>query len=358
MNDSPLTIKMSDAQFASLRRIIYDRSGIHFPDNKKYVLESRLGRRLEEMEIDDYDQYITFLSAGPYAADEFQEMFNKITINETSFFRNEPQLDVFEQTVLPKLLEARASSKRLRIWSAACSSGEEPYTLAIQIHRSLGMRAMDWRVEILGSDISENILNSAQGGRYADYAMRTTPALVKGRYFKQEGSEWVLDHTVKSMVSFQLHNLKDRLAAKRFGKFDVIFCRNVMIYFDEQMREQVVNTFADSLADDGVLFIGHSETLRGLNTPFEQSPIPQGFCYTKGHPVPAAGSAAATVVGGFKPAASPFATPAVPFGTSRPGTATAARPAPAAPSLFPPRPTPAAPAAFNAAKPTIGLKLT
>ncbi len=358
MNDSPLTIKMSDAQFASLRRIIYDRSGIHFPDNKKYVLESRLGRRLEEMEIDDYDQYITFLSAGPYAADEFQEMFNKITINETSFFRNEPQLDVFEQTVLPKLLEARASSKRLRLWSAACSSGEEPYTLAIQIHRSLGMRAMDWRIEVLGSDISENILNSAQAGRYADYAMRTTPALVKGRYFKQEGSEWIIDPTVKSMVSFQLHNLKDRLAAKRFGKFDVIFCRNVMIYFDEQMREQVVNTFTDSLADDGVLFIGHSETLRGLNTPFEQSPIPQGFCYSKGHPAPAAGGTAAAVVGGFKPAATPFPAPAVPFGTARHPIASTAKPTPAAASLFPPRPTPAAPSAFGSAKPTIGLKLT
>ena len=358
MNDSPLTIKMSDAQFASLRRIIYDRSGIHFPDNKKYVLESRLGRRLEEMEIDDYDQYITFLSAGPYAADEFQEMFNKITINETSFFRNEPQLDVFEQTVLPKLLEARASSKRLRMWSAACSSGEEPYTLAIQIHRSLGMRSMDWRIEILGSDISENILNSAQAGRYADYAMRTTPALVKGRYFKQEGGEWIIDPTVKSMVSFQLHNLKDRLAAKRFGKFDVIFCRNVMIYFDEQMREQVVNTFADSLADDGVLFIGHSETLRGLNTPFEQSPIPQGFCYTKGHGASLLSHPAATPSGSARPTPATIASPPVPFGTARPTAAASARPALAAPSLFPPRPKPAAPIAAGSVKTTTNLKLT
>jgi hypothetical protein len=244
------------------------------------------------------------------------------------------------------------------MWSAACSSGEEPYTLAIQIHRTLGMRAMDWRVEILGSDISENILNSAQAGRYADYAMRTTPALVKGRYFKQEGNEWVIDPTVKSMVSFQLHNLKDRLAAKRFGKFDVIFCRNVMIYFDEQMREQVVNTFADSLADDGVLFIGHSETLRGLNTPFEQSPIPQGFCYTKGQAAALLPNAGATSATSARPAASPFAAPAVPFGTARPVAAAPARPVLAAPNLFPPRPKPAAPGVPASQKLPTNLKLT
>jgi len=309
---------MSDEQFASLRRIIYDRSGIHFPDNKKYVLESRLGRRLEEMEIDDYDQYITFLSTGPYRDDEFQEMFNKITINETSFFRNEPQLDVFETNFLPKLLEARASTKRLRIWSAACSSGEEPYTLAMQVHRSLGIRMMDWRVEILGSDISENILTMAQGGRYTDYAMRTTPSLVKSRYFKQEGANWIIDPTIKSMVTFQLHNLKDRLAAKRFGKFDVIFCRNVMIYFDDQMREQVVNTFADQLNDDGVLFIGHSETLRGLKTPFEQCTLPQGFCYTKGKTA-ASGTTAASAHPAAHPSAQPAAHPSMAARPAVPG---------------------------------------
>lgn len=279
---------MSPAQFTKLSKIVYDRSGIHFPENKKYVLESRLGRRLQELEIDDYDQYISFLSIGPYRDDEFQEMFNKITINETSFFRNEPQLDVFERSVLPKLLEARAKTKQLRIWSAACSSGEEPFTMAIQIHRTLGLRLQDWRIEILGTDISEKTLEIANQGKYTDYSMRSTAPLVKQRYFKQEGLFWVVDSTIKSMVRFETLNLKDRLAAKRFGKFDVIFCRNVMIYFDDAMRKQVVTMFADQLADDGTLFIGHSETLRGLNVPFEQVGSSVGFCYQK----PAAASAA------------------------------------------------------------------
>lgn len=274
-------LTMSDEQFKRLRRIIYDRAGIHFPDDKKYVLESRLARRLTEMEIDDYDTYITFLSAGPYQAEEFQEMFNKITINETSFFRNEPQLEVFEKQVLPELIEARKAVKRLRIWSAACSSGEEPFTLAMMVHRTLGIRLPDWRVEILGTDISEKALETAISGKYTDYAVRTTSPLNRQRYFKKEGAFWILDPAIKSMVSFDVQNLKDRLAAKRHGMWDVIFCRNVMIYFDAEMKQQVVRMFGDQLQEDGYLFIGHSETLRGLDVPFEQTSIAQAFSYRK-----------------------------------------------------------------------------
>lgn len=272
---------LSDKQFAELRKIIYDRSGIHFPDGKKYVLESRLAHRLAELELEGFEQYIALLSMGPYQMDEFQEMFNRITINETSFFRNEPQLEVFEKVILPEILEARKSTKRLRIWSAACSTGEEPYTLGIIVHRTLGVRAMDWRVEILGTDISERVLEIAQDAKYTEYAMRTTNPLVRQRYFKQDGPFWILSDSVKPMVSFEKHNLKDRLAAKRHGIWDVIFCRNVMIYFDDQMKQNLIQTFHDQLADDGALFIGHSETIRGPGCPFEPVNAPQGFCYRK-----------------------------------------------------------------------------
>ena len=272
---------MTSAQFAKLAKIIYDRSGIHFPENKKYVLESRLSRRLQELEMEGFDHYISFLTMGPYQQEEFQEMFNKITINETSFFRNEPQLDVFEKQILPELLEARKGVKRLRIWSAACSTGEEPYTLAMMVHRTLGLRLMDWRIEILGTDISEQALEVALSGKYTDYALRSTPALMKQRYFKQEGAFWVLDPTIKSMVNVEVMNLKDRLAARRHGQWDVIFCRNVLIYFDQPMKEQVIHMFWDQLRPDGTLFIGHSETLRGLPVGFAQMPIPQGFCYSR-----------------------------------------------------------------------------
>ncbi|MEQ9454424.1 MAG: protein-glutamate O-methyltransferase CheR [Phycisphaeraceae bacterium] len=275
------TLKINDSQFAKLRQVIYERSGIHFQESKKYVLESRLSRRLEELEFSDYDQYIMFLTAGPYQTDEFQEMFNRITINETSFFRNEPQLEVFERRVLPALLEARKAKKQLRFWSAACSSGEEPYTLAIQLHRSLGVRLADWRVEILGTDISEKVLMTAASGVYTNYAIRSVDPMVLTRYFKKDGETYEVNPEVKAMVHFEKLNLKDTLAAKRFGTFDVIFCRNVMIYFDDEMRSRVVKTFHDQLADDGTLFIGHSETLRNLGVPFEPVTEPQAFAYTK-----------------------------------------------------------------------------
>ncbi len=274
-------ITMSDKQFEALRKVIYQRAGIHFPDGKKYILESRLSHRLTELEMDDFDQYLSFLTMGPYQSDEFQEMFNRITINETSFFRNEPQLDVFEKRVLPELLDARKSTKRLRIWSAACSTGEEPYTLAILVHRTLGVRLADWRIEILGTDISERAVDFAVEAKYTDYAMRSTHASVRDRYFKHEGPYWLLSDQIKPMVSFEVQNLKDRLAAKRHGIWDIIFCRNVMIYFDDQMKAQVLNTFADQLADDGTLFIGHSETIRAGEAPFAALPVAAGFCYQK-----------------------------------------------------------------------------
>ena len=176
-------ISITPAQFERLSRVIYERSGIHFVESKKYILESRLSQRLHELDMDDFDQYIAYLTMGPYQMDEFQEMFNRITINETSFFRNGAQLDIFEQRVLPRLLEARSATKRLRIWSAACSSGEEPFTLAMLVHRTLGVRLADWRIEILGTDISEKALATAQSGVYNEYAMRSTPQLIRDRYF-------------------------------------------------------------------------------------------------------------------------------------------------------------------------------
>ncbi len=283
-------ITMSADQFAKMAKIIYDRSGIHFPDSKKYIIESRLSQRVAELEMENFDQYIGYLTMGPYQTEEFQEMFNRITINETSFFRNDSQLDVFENQILPELLESRASKKRLRIWSAACSTGEEPFTLAMLIHRTLGVRLSDWRIEILGTDISEKAINVANEGRYTSYAVRTTTSLMKNRYFKQDGRDFVLDDTIRSMVNFEKHNLKDTMAAKRHGTWDVIFCRNVLIYFDDDMKAGVLSMFNNQLAADGTLFIGHSERIKTLTDQFTQLQIPQGFCYQKTDHVTTKGS--------------------------------------------------------------------
>lgn len=275
------TISMTDTQFGELRTIIYDRAGIHLPDTEKHILESRLTHRLHELNMESFSDYIAFLSIGPYQNDEFQEMFNRITFTETSFFRDEPQLDVFEKRVLPELLEMRRGTRRLRIWSAACSTGDEPYTIAIMLHRSLGARLSDWRIEILGTDISEKALETANSGVFHDSSVRSTSTNVKQRYFRQQGSQWTIDPLIKQMVSFDRHNLKDQFAARRYGTWDVIFCRNVLACFDEAMKARVFKMFADQLADDGTLFIGHSETIPPGEAPFESMQIPQGFCYRK-----------------------------------------------------------------------------
>lgn len=273
--------QMTDGQFATLRKIVYGRSGIWFQDSKKYVLESRLSRRLEELEFEDFEQYLQFLTIGPYQTDEFQEMFNRITINETSFFRNDKQLDVFERMVLPEMLQKRNDSKRLRIWSSASSTGEEPYTLAIMLHRTLGVRLPDWHIDILGTDISEKVLVTAQAGSYPAFNVRSLNPLILKRYFTENNGSYQLDPTIMSMVTFEKLNLKDAVAARRFGTWDVIFCRNVMIYFDDDMKQHCAKLFYEQLADDGYLFIGHSESLRNLDVAFQQIPEAEAFAYRK-----------------------------------------------------------------------------
>jgi chemotaxis protein methyltransferase CheR len=270
---------MTQAEFEQLRTIIYERSGIYFEDNKKYILDSRLMRRLKELDLEGFDQYIALLSMGPFQMDEFQEMFNRITINETSFFRNEIQLDIFEKKILPTLLEKRNATKRLRIWSAASSTGEEPYTLAIMLHRTLGTRLTDWNIEILGTDISEKALTTAQEGKYPEYAFRTTPALVRNRYFRQDGAMWTIDNAIRKMVNFDVLNLKDRMGARRRGTWDIIFCRNVLIYFDDKMKADLSDTFASLIARDGYALVGHSEKLTDTSGTFTSVSSPQAFAY-------------------------------------------------------------------------------
>jgi chemotaxis protein methyltransferase CheR len=160
------------------------------------------------------------------------------------------------------------------------------------VHRSLGVRLSDWRVEVLGTDISEKVLLAAQTGRYSSYSIRSTNPLVLRRYFKEVGGFYQIDPTIQAMVRFELLNLKDCVAARRFGAFDVIFCRNVLIYFDDAMKAHCTKLFHQQLAPDGTLFIGHSETLRGIDVPFAPLDQPQAFAYKKSAAFQAAAGAA------------------------------------------------------------------
>ncbi|HYD00091.1 MAG TPA: CheR family methyltransferase, partial [Phycisphaerales bacterium] len=183
------------------------------------------------------------------------------------FFRDAEQLAYLRNTAFSQLIEARRRQRSLRIWSAACSTGEEPYTLAILLHQTLGERLPDWRIEILGTDVSARALAAAEQARYTDDAIRAVDPVVRVRYFRQDGPFWTIDPLVRSLVSFDIHNLKDRLGAKRYGAWDAIVCRNALIYFDDAMRARVAAMFADQLSPGGWLAVGASESLESLDIP-------------------------------------------------------------------------------------------
>lgn len=248
-------------QFDTLRAIVYAHVGIHFPDNKKSLLETRLARRVTELNLESFDQYVKYLTFAPDREAELQEMLSRVTVNQTSFFRDPAQIEFMRKTMLPSLIESRRSERSLRIWSAACSTGEEAYTLAVLVHQALGERLPDWRVEILGTDVSARAIAAAGEARYTDDSVRAVEPAVRERYFKQDGPYWRPDPLVSSLVSFDVHNLKDRLGAKRYGAWDAVVCRNAMIYFDDAMKARVAGMFAEQLRPDGWLVVGSSESL-------------------------------------------------------------------------------------------------
>lgn len=273
---------LGDADLDTLAGIVHERSSICLDPNQREGLQARLAGRLRELELDTFEQYAKFLSMGPYQHDEFQELLALIDPAEPPLFDHQAQLDVFARTVLPELIEARKDSKHLRIWSAACGNGAEPYTLAMIIHDTLGVRAGDWHIEILGTDLSEKRLATANTGVYDNDALRATPDHLKRRYFKQAGKGWALSDEILQLVGFEPHNLTDRFGAKQYGTWDAIFCRDTLSLFDEDTRQRVLGTFHDQLADDGTLFVGTNEIVQPGQPSFIARAERDGSGYRKG----------------------------------------------------------------------------
>lgn len=277
--------KMSDNAFHSLRDMIYNRSGMHFSDHKKYILENRLSRHIEDSGFESYDKYIEFLKHDAGREKEFTYLFNIITTNETFFFRDTAQLQAFESVVLPDIvqkLKARGS-KKMRIWSAACSTGEEPYTLSIMVSDKLSEpEYKDWDIEIHGSDISEAVLSAARRGEYNDYSVRNVTPQHMSKYFTQNGNgKFAIKPEIKKAVRFSNINLSDDAALRMFRGMDIIFCRNVLIYFDEASKKKVISSLYNSLLSGGYLFIGHSESLFNISRAFKIVNVNNVLIYQK-----------------------------------------------------------------------------
>ena len=260
-------LNASDEEFYQLRDYIYELCGIHIADNRKYLVENRLSARLKELNLKTFGEYYYYLRYDSNRRDELNKLYEVITTNETSFYRNPPQLKVFQDVVLKELLDAMRAkgSRRLRIWSAGCSTGEEPYTLGIILHEVLKSEIAAWDIKISASDISPAVLAAAKAGIYSEYALRTTPKEIVQKYFKQNGKEFHLAESVKKLVSFGQLNLSDKLQVRRIERSQIVFCRNVIIYFDDEMKTQVINSFYDNLLPGGALLIGHSESLHNIS---------------------------------------------------------------------------------------------
>ena len=275
-------LKVTDQEFFNLRDFIYAQCGIYIADNRKYLLENRLGNRLKKLNLKNFDEYYNFLRFDVGKSLEIKKLFEVITTNETSFYRNPPQLQVFQEKVLAEALEdCRKSHKKLRIWSAGCSTGEEPYTISMIIHEMLKNDVSNWDIKITANDLSERVLGSARAGVYNDYTLRSTPVEIAKRYFEMDGGTNRIRSQVKDLVSFGQINLKDRLQVKCVERSQIVFCRNVIIYFDDAMKKQVISSFYDNLLPGGYLIIGHSESLHNITRAFKPIHFPGAIIYKK-----------------------------------------------------------------------------
>lgn len=264
-------LRITDEEFLLLRDFIYQQCGIFIAENRKYLVENRLSNRIKDLNLKSYNEYYNFLRYDKSRGEELTKLFEVVTTNETSFFRNPPQLDVFQRIVLTDAIDQarKNGQKKLRIWSAGCSTGEEPYTLAIILAETLKTDMANWDIKITANDLSHAVLAAARRGIYNEYALRTTPREMAEKYFKKEGNIYKIDDSLKRLISFGQINLSDKEQLKRVEKSQIIFCRNVIIYFDDEMKRKVINAFYDNLQPKGVLIIGHSESLHNISRAFQ-----------------------------------------------------------------------------------------
>lgn len=267
---------LKEETFRQLRDFIHEKSGIYIPDTKKYLLENRLARRLEEKKLKSYENYL-YLIRYSGNGEEIRKLLDVVTTNETYFFREPQQLDIFVKHVVPSVLSTGA--KGIRIWSAACSTGEEPYTIAILFNEYPETRLI--RKEILASDISNGVLETAMKSAYSSYSVRNVPEKHLKKYFSNTGGVYSLDSRIKAMVKFSNINLVEEKQIRTMRNLDIVFCRNVLIYFDNKNKRKAISFLYDSLKPKGYLFIGMSESLHTVTRAFRPIIINKTVVYQK-----------------------------------------------------------------------------
>ena len=279
-----------------LQNLVYQECGMFFDSRRAHFLQDRLQRRLRECQLDSFYSYYRLLISNEGKA-ELARLLENLTVNETSFFRNKAQLDLFHKHILDQILQQKQQRREfsLRLWSAGCSTGQEPYTMAMLVADALSYHCLrnpsghdlplpkplippPWRVEILASDISYSVLRAAQEGIYSESQMASVDYTYRLRHFDKVGERYAVKKALKELVHFDFHNLKTEYLPQRN---DIIFCRNVMMYFDEAEQKRLVEKFYRCLNPRGYLFVGHAESLLGLTTKFQMLHRNAGTAYQR-----------------------------------------------------------------------------
>lgn len=295
-------------QLEPFTELLNQHSGLHFSASNWRLLERGLQRRMQALQMTSTQRYFDYLSRSQDNQDEFNKLVGLLTVGETCFFRYRAHHDALIHTVLPALLERKAQSRRLRFWSAGCSTGEEPYSLAMKLLENFP-QVWDWDIQILATDINKRSLRHAREGIYGERALRQVEARYRERYFRHAGDHFILDQQVRRLVRFAYLNLQVGPfpdPANGTADLDLIVCRNVLIYFRTETTRKIVARFADCLNPGGYLFLGHAETLQYVSDRFQRHHLHGAFFYQLKTPLVA------------KPSPLPSPHPVVPMPPPRP----------------------------------------
>jgi len=284
---------LKDPALLKLRDLIYRISGIYHPEGKFYLLSTRARRRMQVLKSPNFVDYLDHLTTRPNRDAEMRSLLNEITIGETYFFRSQGQVDALVKIILPKLmgLKSKQGLKKIRVWSAGCSTGEEPYSLSILLMEQLAQKGKEWSCEILATDLNDNSITKCKEGLYAEYAVRNIKPDRRQKYFVPEGNNFRLKEEIRSSVKFERLNLQDQTRMLFMKGFDLIFCCNVLIYFDGAAKKRTVEHFFNGLIPGGYFFLGECETLFGIYDEFRLVHFPGATGYYKQIPGEESGGA-------------------------------------------------------------------
>jgi len=270
---------ISNDDFDKFREFFYRKTGIQFDAGKRYFVDKRLIERIEATGSASFASYFASMRCQ-VSSEELQQLTNLMTVNETYFFREEYQFKCLVESILPELVARKRDAAPLRIWVIPSSSGEEAYSVAIYLQEYWAGIAQ-WDVELISSDIDTRILQQAREGLYSGRAVQQLPPRLLQKYFTRNGDRYQIDQELRAVVEFTRVNLAERADTRAYRDFDVIFCRNLLIYFDDASRKSAAETFYDALNPGGFICLGHSESMSRISSLYKIRKFPQAIVYQK-----------------------------------------------------------------------------